>query len=212
MERQQDTFPLAYFLTMRTYGTWLHGDERGSMDATHNGWRTPRLPPDHDRKSMASVHMRGQPYLLAAESAALVEKTTGEVCVHRGWHLYRVHARTNHVHVVLGAQFPPERIMSDLKAWCTRRLRENGFAQPKQDVWVEHGSTPYLWTEAQLQGAIDYVKNWQGGPLQRTWDQVRQDIDAVEANRTRSVSKGQSNAGPNTPSLANASGSVARPV
>jgi hypothetical protein len=25
-------FPLAYFISFRTYGTWLHGDERGSVN------------------------------------------------------------------------------------------------------------------------------------------------------------------------------------
>lgn len=24
--------PVAYFISFRTYGTWLHGDKRGSMD------------------------------------------------------------------------------------------------------------------------------------------------------------------------------------
>ena len=28
-------FPLAYLITWTTYGTWLHGDDRGSFD--HNG-------------------------------------------------------------------------------------------------------------------------------------------------------------------------------
>jgi hypothetical protein len=28
--------PLAYLITCRTYGTWLHGDERGSVDRAHN--------------------------------------------------------------------------------------------------------------------------------------------------------------------------------
>jgi hypothetical protein len=25
-------YPLAYFITFRTHGTWLHGDQRGSVD------------------------------------------------------------------------------------------------------------------------------------------------------------------------------------
>ena len=31
--------PLAYFISFRTYGTWLHGDERGSIDRFHNRYR-----------------------------------------------------------------------------------------------------------------------------------------------------------------------------
>ena len=28
--------PAGHFLTFRTYGTWLHGDARGSVDRFHN--------------------------------------------------------------------------------------------------------------------------------------------------------------------------------
>ena len=28
----ENEFPLAYLITFRCYGTWVHGDERGSMD------------------------------------------------------------------------------------------------------------------------------------------------------------------------------------
>jgi hypothetical protein len=28
--------PLAYFITFRAYGTWLHGDKRGSVDRHNN--------------------------------------------------------------------------------------------------------------------------------------------------------------------------------
>ncbi len=28
---EENSFPIAYLLTWRTFGTWLHGDERTSM-------------------------------------------------------------------------------------------------------------------------------------------------------------------------------------
>ncbi|MDQ3490280.1 MAG: hypothetical protein M3449_04330 [Acidobacteriota bacterium] len=31
--------PLAFLTTFRTYGTWLHGDKRGSIDRFHNVFR-----------------------------------------------------------------------------------------------------------------------------------------------------------------------------
>ena len=48
--------PIAYFITFRTYGTWLHGDERGSTDRDHNAYDTPLLDPDADR--LRSVCLR----------------------------------------------------------------------------------------------------------------------------------------------------------
>jgi hypothetical protein len=35
--------PLAVFFTFRCYGTWLHGDERGSVDRNNNAYGSPRI-------------------------------------------------------------------------------------------------------------------------------------------------------------------------
>ena len=177
MHRTLTNIPLAYFLTLRTYGTWLHGDDRGTVDKNHNKYQTQRLSAAPSKLMVSEARMKDEAYLLAADSAALVEQTIREVCAHRGWNPYAVHARTNHVHIVVAAAVSPERAMNDFKTWTTRRLRERGFAGSEQTVWTSHGSTPYLWTKPQLHAAIEYVKNWQGGPLQRTWDDVQRELD-----------------------------------
>ena len=42
---QARTQPLAYLITFRSYGTWLHGDERGSIDRrNYNRYGTPAMP------------------------------------------------------------------------------------------------------------------------------------------------------------------------
>ncbi|HSE19336.1 MAG TPA: hypothetical protein VLB46_19900 [Pyrinomonadaceae bacterium] len=38
--------PHGYLITFRAHGTWLHGDERGSIDRLHNRYGTPYIPPD----------------------------------------------------------------------------------------------------------------------------------------------------------------------
>ena len=38
--------PLAYFISFRTCGTWLHGDKRGSIDRFHNQYRSPYIAPN----------------------------------------------------------------------------------------------------------------------------------------------------------------------
>ena len=42
--------PLAYLITFRTYGTWQHGDERGSVDREHNRYKSPYASSNHNRK------------------------------------------------------------------------------------------------------------------------------------------------------------------
>jgi hypothetical protein len=38
--------PLAYLITFRSYGTWLHGDQRGSIDRFHNRYKSPYIEPN----------------------------------------------------------------------------------------------------------------------------------------------------------------------
>ena len=40
--------PLAYLITFRCYGTWLHGDKRGSIDRFHNAHKSPHIKPNHN--------------------------------------------------------------------------------------------------------------------------------------------------------------------
>jgi len=42
---QDRTWPLAYLITFRCYGTWLHGEERGSIDRkNYNRYGTADMP------------------------------------------------------------------------------------------------------------------------------------------------------------------------
>ena len=45
MWNDQDV-PLAYFISWRTYGTWLHGDPRGSTSRHRNRYGSRFLPPE----------------------------------------------------------------------------------------------------------------------------------------------------------------------
>jgi REP element-mobilizing transposase RayT len=101
--------------------------------------------------------MDGEAFVLDVPGRAIVNTTVASVCAHRGWWLFAVNARTNHVHVVLACSCAPDAAMSTLKAWCTRRLREGRHAGPDARVWSLHGSTRYLWTEADVEGAVRYV-------------------------------------------------------
>src|SRR5687768_6800846 len=137
---------LAYFLTWTTYGTRLHGDDRGTVDRHHNMVGTPFLPSDPTRLSREVALMDAAPYVLAPEARILVEATIRRHCDVRTWRLNAANVRTTLVHVVVGCEgrVSPEAAMEQLKAWCTRRLRETGLAGSAQRVWTEHGSTRWL--------------------------------------------------------------------
>ena len=46
MSNDTDT-ALAYFISFRTYATWLHGDKRGSIDRFHNRYQVINVRTNH---------------------------------------------------------------------------------------------------------------------------------------------------------------------
>lgn len=159
--REFNDIPLAYFLTFRTYGTWLHGDSRGSVDRLHNVYGTPRVPPNKLRKQYEQQLLKRPPVKLTRKQRNTVELEIKETCKHRKWLVWAVNARTNHVHSVITGKQEPELVLNALKANATRKLREEGW-NSKDRPWAKGGSKPRLWTHKQLIAAIDYVLYDQG--------------------------------------------------
>src|SRR2546423_2033379 len=166
------TFPLAYLITFRCYGTWLHGDTRGSMDRRgHNVYETPRIPPNQRLESSDAMRLKYSPTVLDAAQRAAVEKALREVCKYRGFGLRAVNVRTNHVHVVVAAGCGPEGVMNAFKSYAMRKLRELELLPRNAKPWARHGSTLYLWKPHHVEMAIEYVLNGQGDKLPRFLDE-----------------------------------------
>ena len=130
--------PLAYFLTWHTYGSWLHGHEQGSVDDEHAVFGEPFARSDSER---AQRRMRQQPVALAEAARVAAQEAVVEVCRFRGWRLLALHIRTTHVHVVVHAVAPVEKVLVDFKDYATRRLHEEGCYRKDAKIWVVHGST-----------------------------------------------------------------------
>src|SRR5437762_1848655 len=116
-------FPLAYFITFRCYGTWLHGDARGSMDPRHNLYREPPLLPNVVRERSARDRMKHAPTELTSAMRGVVDRSIREHAIEKDWIVHALSVRTNHVHVVASADLRPEQIMAAMKARATRVLR-----------------------------------------------------------------------------------------
>jgi REP element-mobilizing transposase RayT len=150
--------PLAYFLTWTTYGTWLPGYEHGWVERPGQ-FRTP----NPQLRTFARSQLTEEPCVLNPEQRRLVEETIAKHCTIRGWHLHIVNCRTNHVHVVVTAPVHPKVVRDQLKAWCTRRLKEQqrkNNSQPVRDNWwTERGSMRWLNDQQSLDAAIQYVRD-----------------------------------------------------
>jgi len=158
--------PLAHLITFRCYGTWLHGDDRGSVDTSHNHYKTPYALPNQGRHQHNLGTLKGEPVLLNADQRASVEAAIRETCTIRKWPLHALNVRTNHVHAVVSVgDKNPELALNAFKANSTRQMRYDGNWRREHRPWVDKGSKRYLWNERSLERAIDYVINGQGDQL-----------------------------------------------
>ncbi|HAC89751.1 MAG TPA: hypothetical protein DCF63_03840 [Planctomycetaceae bacterium] len=158
--------PLAYFITWTCYGTWLPGDDRGWTK-----WQKGQKIPQPLLADWCKEQMTEEPIVLTEQQRAIVEETIAKHCEIRGWHLHGVNCRSNHCHVVVTASsHDGEQVRDQLKAWCTRRLKEaaehesmkaegrkpsSGTA--RENWWTRKGSVRYLFDEESLEPAIRYT-------------------------------------------------------
>ena len=162
---QDCSSPVGFLVTFRCYGTWLHGDKRGSFDRHHRGYATPSLPSSALRRKHDRDLMKQPPVKLTSRHRQIVESAIRETCAIRGWQLWVVNVRTNHVHAVVSANKKPEAIVSALKANATRAMKEAEIWTSELSPWSFGGSRKYLWNDKELADAIAYVEGEQGEPL-----------------------------------------------
>ena len=93
--------PLAHLITFRSYGSWLHGDNRGSIDRYHNHYQSAYALPNQNRYEHNKSLLKHEPVILNATLRSSVETAIRETCALRKWLLRAMSARTNHVHIVV---------------------------------------------------------------------------------------------------------------
>ena len=153
---------MRYFITFACYGAHLHGDQSGSVDLRHNLFGSRPLEPDLQRAGTERRRMNQPPYELDGDSRTVVLQTLQQVCSHRGWNLWAAHVRRNHVHVIVEAEIPPEKVMNDFKCYASRALNRLGGDEPSRKRWARHGSTRWLWKDQDVRDAVRYVVEEQG--------------------------------------------------
>jgi hypothetical protein len=128
--------PLAYFITFRTYGTWLHGDRRGAVDRHgRNIYGTERIGLDPVFSVTMEGNMSSEPFVLNGRQRAKVESAIRKVCSIRGYRLIAIHVRTNHIHIVVSAATLPKTVMNAFKANATRELRDAKLVDRDRTIW-----------------------------------------------------------------------------
>jgi len=156
---EQNSFPLAYLIPFRTYGTWLHGDARTSVRRIgNNRFRGPRVTASVPLSKLMRENQKSETFILDVEQRKCVDAAIKDVCEFRNYLLRALNLRTNHAHAVVSANLKPEIIVNDFKVYATRRLRSERLIDSEEKVWSRGASTRYLWKPKHVNGAVDYVK------------------------------------------------------
>lgn len=156
---------MRYLITFACYGAHLHGDEAGSVDPQHNLVGTRLIAPDADRAIEERSRMLQEPYVMDYAERTTVLDAMHQHCEYRDWKLWAAHVRSNHVHAIVEAELPPEKIMNELKSYASRALNRLQSGAPERKRWARHGSTRWLWKDQDLKDAIEYVIDKQGEPM-----------------------------------------------
>ena len=120
----------AYFLTFGTYGSRLHGDERETW-VRRDGWAEVPQPFNPRRARFEAAELKQEPVTITPAMRSVIEAAIADVCQHREWTLLALNVRLEHVHAVVVAEgVAPERVVNDVKAYATRRMREQGLVGP----------------------------------------------------------------------------------
>ena len=80
LDFDRSEFPLAYFITVRCYGTWLHGDERLAVDRHGlNVYGRRRRPANPKLADLMRRNMKQDVFLLSDGQRTVVKEAMNEV-------------------------------------------------------------------------------------------------------------------------------------
>ncbi len=166
---------MTWLLTWTTYGTRLPGDRRGFVSGLrtetgevviHNKPGTPVDAGVPALRRYAESIMTQAAVWLTAEEATTVAGQFRETAAYRNWRLIAFAVMANHVHLVVEVAdaVPAAKLLTDFKAYTTRRLNTVHTPGSKQKWWTERGSTRALRNAGAVAAAVAYVKD-QEAPL-----------------------------------------------
>jgi DNA replication protein DnaC/REP element-mobilizing transposase RayT len=168
----QSGIPLAYFITVSTYGSRLPGDPSGWVERRRNQYGAPRGVPCIKLQQRSRWALRSDTLVLSPAMRSCVERSIRDACRLAGWAVIAIEVRTNHFHVLVASGENAGQTLSRLKGCATRALRATSLVTHDQRVWSKQGSTKYVWTSRSvvrvkhyieaMQDDVDGVMPWSG--------------------------------------------------
>ncbi len=142
-----------YFLTCTTYGTWLHGDERGSFNKYGRF-----IPPNETLRQSIKKKLTISPFYLSDGMRDIVRLAFQEVADGKSWNICRMTVLYNHFHIVISVNLDdPQKVLSVLKSKATMRLRKAMEIAANFSPWTAKGNYLIIQTQEQLFNVCQYV-------------------------------------------------------
>jgi len=110
--------------------------------------------------------MKQRPYELDQPRRRIVRTAIKEICVRRGWLLRALHVREVHSHSIVQAEADPETVLNAFKCRASFRLNQSGLDGASRRRWAKGGSKIRLWTDEDVNRAVEYVLYEQGEPME----------------------------------------------
>jgi REP element-mobilizing transposase RayT len=139
-----------------TYGTWLHGDPRGS-------WKDGKLVgPDPFLEEAIRSRMTTDAVVLSDVEMVLTATIFGQVVSERNWTVYAATVHSTHVHIVFAPLADPiKTVIAALKyrsAAAVLKLRRTMLRDAGRSLWTEGRFPVFIEDEDHLFNAIEYVR------------------------------------------------------
>ncbi len=166
----EKSHPIAYFITFRTYASWLHGDHRDSVDPRHNIFLAPRIIPNPNFEEKMKSNCHENSFLMNAEQREKALDAIINTCRYNHWHLYAAQIRTNHVHIVMQTDRSPDRATTSIKAYATQYLRKIVPQSSREKYWARGQSIKHLFNSMQVFRTMKYVIEEQGEEMAVYYD------------------------------------------
>ena len=153
--------PIAYHITFGTYGTRLHGDERGTIHRSENKPGDPIIGSDPGWWSQERGILRFEPVVLDRSKMLHAESLATAICDRGGWKCLNCAAGPDHFHLLVRCdkrRAEGEAIRKWFKRWLGEGMSARWPLPEGATWWSEGGSVRWVWTRAYFDHVFDYLK------------------------------------------------------
>ncbi|MBQ9813834.1 MAG: transposase [Thermoguttaceae bacterium] len=147
----------SYHITFTTYGSWLHGDSRGSW-ASNGSF----VPPNPSVERGERRRCKHDAVRLTTPERRIVFDAIRAEADYRRCKIHALNVLDNHVHVLIAVprETKSKVILSQIKSSATLALRKAGYFQDRP-VWTSGGNVSIIDTDGYFWRVYNYVINKQ---------------------------------------------------